>query len=332
VKRFVCMALIIMLMGASAMGEVYLPDFSLTAQTATSVSGAWGDAFLTAWETAKPAPKDIYSHSAADCWGLEGRTQAKKPMADCPICVQETFDAKITAVERGGTVIVRVPESWMENQSGYTQPFFGESSREYTGNQAREWLAMDVHGQAYEAFLTDWENSGEATATGWRAGIQEVKGLKLMNDRHLGNAFYFVLRPEGKVGDTLDVNLGLSRMRAEAEGDVLRMYLDAEWSNEKYPLKLTKNSSSAVFTGEYGNNRLSLYETGLGVYAAVIYKFDADSGDLFYLWLEIEDRKNIVMNGYMHKDKGVYCCVLTEGEAQMIMNGYEVVIENAPEF
>ena len=47
---------------------------------------------------------------------------------------------------------------------------------------------------------------------------------------------------------------------------------------------------------------------------------------------ELTGRENIVMNGYMTKDKGVYCCVLTEGEARTIMNGGKVVIENAPEF
>jgi len=322
-----CMCLLI-----PAQAEVYLPDFSIPAQTVSGISGDWGDAFLSAWETAKPAQRDIYAHSTKDCYGLEGRIMNPDSDLPCPICMSEDYGDKITAVVRGGTVIVRIPEAWMENQSGFTQPFFGEGTREYTGEEAQKWLAWDLRGQAYADFLRDWQENGSASADMWGASIASSEKLLVMNERHLGNASYFVLRPSGKVKDTLDVNLSVFRYGAEAEGETLRKYRDADWNNKKQPLKLISDDAKAAFTGEYNGCKLTLYETEMGVYAAVIYKYDAAPADLFYLWLRIDNRKNIVMDGYMNKDRGVYCCVLTRGEAQMIMDGYEVVIENAPQF
>ena len=330
-KKRICLVLALMLMTA-AQAEVYLPDFSLTAQASSGISGDWGDAFLSAWETAKPAEQDIYAHSTEDCYGLGDRVINPDATLPCPICVSEDHPAKISASERGGTVIVRVPDAWMEKQTGFTQPFFGDGCREYTGEEAQKWLALDLRGQAYGDFLNEWQENGSAEAVAWSAGIAESEKLMQMNQRHLGNASFFVLRPSGKVKDSLNVNLSVFRYGVEAEGDILRMYRDADWSNKKQPVKLTKDDAKAAFTGEYNGCKLTLYETEMGVYAAVIYKYDADEADLFYLWLRIDNRENIVMNGYMHKDKGVYCCVLTKGEAQMIMDGREVVIENAPQF
>ena len=330
-KRKLCLILMLML-ACAARAEVCLPDFTLTAQTSSGISGAWGDAFLSASETQAPAEGDIYAHSTGDCCGLGGRVVNPDASFPCPVCMSEELPAKITASERGGTVIVRIPDAWMEKQTGFTQPFFGDGSREYTGEEARTRLAADLRGQAYADFLDQWQGTGSAEAVMWSASIASGEKLLLMNDRKLGNASYFVLRPSGKAKETLNVNLSLFRYGAEAEGDILRIWRDADWNSKKHALKLTKDDAEAAFTGEYSGCRLTLYETEAGVYAAVIYKYGADKADLFYLWLRIDNRENIVMNGYMHKDKGVYCCVLTKGEAQMIMDGREVVIENAPQF
>lgn len=330
-KKKMCLVLALMLMTA-AQAEVYLPDFSIPAQTVSGISGDWGDAFLTAWETARPAETDIYNHNTSDCYGLGERIMNPNADMPCPVCMSEENGDEITAVERGGTVIVRIPDAWMEKQTGFTQPFFGDGCREYTGEEAQKWLAQYLRGQTYADFLGEWNETGSAEAVAWTAGIAENEKLKEMNDRHLGNASFFVLRPMEKVTDTLNVNLSVYRYGFEAEGEILRQYRDADWNNKKHPIKLIKDDAAAAFTGEYNGCKLTLYETEMGVYAAVIYKYDADDADLFYLWLRIDNRENIVMNGYMYKNRGVYCCVLTKGEAQMIMDGKEVVIENAPQF
>ena len=329
-KKLACVFLILMLAGG-ARAEVYLPDFSLTAQTASGVSGAWGDAFLTAWETAEPAEKDVYYHSTEDCPGLEGRVADPGADAPCPVCVSTDCGDSIAAVVRGGTVIVRIPEAWMEKQSGFTRAFFGTTSREYTGEEAGKSLSADLRGQAYADFLREWQTTGAAKAVTWGANIECGEKILKMNERHIGNARYFVLRPSGKVKDSLKVSLSLLRRSAEAEGDVLRLSNDSEWDG-KYTLKITRDDAEAAFTGEYDGCRLTLYETKLGVYAAVVYKYDADEADLFYLNLTVGDREAVVMNGYMSGDKGVYCGVLTEGEARLIMDGENVEIRNAPWF
>ena len=176
-KKYICMVLAILMMGAAACGEVYLPDFTVMAQTSGSISGDWGDAFLTDWGTSsvetaieeaekEPAEldKDVYFHEADDCYGKEGRKQVKKSKLPCPICVDDDISSRVTAKLRGGTVIVRVPTEWMERQDDLEKITFNVGESQYDREEGMKWLADALHGEDYCDFLEDWDEDGKAKA------------------------------------------------------------------------------------------------------------------------------------------------------------------------
>jgi len=342
-KRRISLLILLALLLSCAQAEVYLPDLTVPAQATGVLTGSWGDAFLSGTSFAE---KDIYRHATEDCYGLEGRAVNPDAAAPCPICVPEKLSGKITASVRGGTVIVRIPESWMEKQSGFEAAFFSSGAREYlfeeaitaattrnyTGSDAGFRLAGTVHGQAYTDLLSARGEGKTASAATWSVDIASGEKMLVMNRRYLGNAWYFVLRPTAKVKDTLKVNLSLFRGRAEIDGNALRVIRDEEWHNKKFELKPKKDDAKAAFSAEYDGCKLTLYETAMDVYAAVIHKYNASENDLFYLQLKLDNRESIVLDGYMNGNKGVFCGVLTKGEAQMIMEGRDVIIENAPQF
>lgn len=336
-KKYALVFLICLLAGTCAHGEVSLPDFTLPAQSTGSISGEWGDVFFSVdmraeERAAEKLDRDIYYHEAEGCYGKLNREQPKKSKMPCPICTDEEFKAKITAMERGGTIVVRIPESWMEKQTGFTEGFFSTGAREYDWENGQWTLSDHIHGEKYCDFLEDWAEDGKARETSWGASIQSDADLLIMHSRYMQNAWYFVLRPDGEVDDELRVNLSLSKGTVEAEGDVLRVNpSEQDWNNKKYKLKLTKDKSKAVFQQEYDGFKVSLYET-MDIYAAVVYQYGASETDLFYMSLIVGDRDAIVLDGYMSGEKGIYCGVLTEGEAQFIMDGGEVAISNAPVF
>lgn len=336
-KKYVLILVACLLVGTCAHAEVNLPDFSLTAQSTGIISGEWGDVFFSVdMETEERADekldKDIYYHEADDCYGKLNREQVKKSKLPCPICTDVEFKTKITAVERAGTIVVRIPESWMKAQTGFKEGFFSNGAREYTWENGQRNLSDRLHGEAYCDFLEDWAEKGKARETTWSADIQSSDDLLIMHSRYMQNAIYFVLRPKDKADDELRVNLSLYKGSIEAEGDIMRVNAsEKEWNNKKFKLRLTQDKSKAVFQQEYDGFKVSLYET-MGVYAVVVYQYGASETDLFYMSLLIGDRDAIVLDGYMSGDKGVYCGVLTTGEAQIIMDGGEVAIKNAPLF
>lgn len=342
-RKHICMMMAVLMLGACAHGEV--------SGDTGNVTGSWGDAFLTEWGTSTeekptfedPAPvrdsavgaeldKDIYFHEAGDCAGKEGRKQVKKSELPCPICVDDDISSKVTAKLRGGTVIVRVPVKWMERQEDLDKITFNMGESKYDREEGMKRLADALHGEDYCDFLEDWNEKGKARENTWDVQIYDTEKLLVMNRRFIGNAWYMAIRPlEAIEDDELRVKMGFSKGVAEAKGDTLTMTQTHEWFNDRYKLKPTKDTAKAAFKQEYEGYTLTLYPT-MDMYVAVVHLNDATEDDLWYLWLTPGDREKIVMNGYMNGDTGVFCGILTKGEAQIIMDGGEVTVENAPMF
>ena len=224
----------------------------------------------------------------------EAVAQGKYP---CPVCVDDEAPyGDVHSVVRGGTLVIRVPDRWMEGRPAgetadnfsyryddYAEPFFG-------GAGFAE-MARQLHGAKYRKLLAAWQVYEEARPAGESAeairalapeivyarepGVVPVEGGLLMHQRHIGGAWYLVYRP-GEAGRNrlkkdgrLDVDLYFTVNALRAEGAVddgrpgktilaLDVFPGGLWEDKAYSLKPVKSKNTTDFEAAAEANGASL--------------------------------------------------------------------------
>ena len=272
----------------------------------------------------------IYWHANASCQGefmLEA--DSTKGHFPCPVCVQEDVKPEVTAVERGGTIILRMPDSWANSRNDIGSVFGSSNAEVYEGEEAVRIVGHYLHGDAYNAFMKSWDETGKAEDWLWYPRIYPENNELFMNQRHIGGSWYVTMRPDKVSGDSIKIYLRFFGGMMKADGDRLTADIwDDEWGDDNYILKFSKKQNkSSTFSRDYGDFTLDIYDE-LDTHIAVIRQKNADKDLLKEVRLTVGDQPDIILNGYMDGSDAVYCCTLADGEDYLIRNGTEVELEH----
>ena len=267
----------------------------------------------------------------------------------CPVCVQGKSDTEgVRAAARGGTYVVRMSDGWMSSRPDIGSVFAGWTSEIYTDEaDMAEPLARRVHGDMYVSILEAVKNGGSASAPAFYPGIYPSNNELEMCLRHIGGAWYTVLRPD-KAGrkripkdGKLEIYLRFFGGTAVYEDGKLSLGEGAEWGDPHYMLKFEKTDSEAVFSKEYDGFSLTLYEE-LDAYVFVLREREADGDLLRDAGLTLGGRRmDISLNGYIDGvdavysssfsgTDAVYAGVFSADEAAAVMGGAELEIYREP--
>ena len=266
----------------------------------------------------------------------EAKEQGKWP---CPACVDDAQDyGEVAAVARGGTLVLRVPDAWMRERPAT------ESADDFqlsfsNGQDARLALSEQLHGADYRAFLDALEASGTASASG-QARVPDIRpgegGLSMCR-RHIGGAWYLVYRP-GEIDrerlddeNALDVDLRVSVNALSMQGDILSIRQEAAWgggddvlSLAPTPSKNKKGFKQSIESGSESERcelQLAVFED-MDVNICVIHQAPSSAEAISGASLRIEGTNGgIPLSGYADGDDGIFCCVLTDAEYDLLKNG-----------
>ena len=255
----------------------------------------------------------------------------------CPVCVQEASDQqRVRAVARGGTYVLKMTDEWMNTRPDIGGVFAGYAPGIYTGKDMAKPLSERLHGDAYVTFLEAIQSGGIASAPAYYPGIYPQNDELQMCQRHIGGAWYTVLRPDEVARKTMAKNGKLKMYLRFFGGESI--YADGtltlgegdEWGDDVYELKFEKMNSDAVFTREYDGLTLSLFEE-IGASIFVLREHNADADLLVDVGLTLGGRDTgLSLTGYMDGTNAVYVGVFTAPEAKQVKDGAVVALEREP--
>ena len=157
-----------------------------------------------------------------------------------------------------------------------------------------------------------------------------------MCQRHIGGAWYTVLRPHeaaqkamSKKGKLKIYLRFFGRESTYADG-TLTLGEGDEWGNDEYELKFEKMGSKAVFTRDYDGLTLSLFEE-IGTSIFVLREHNADADLLVDVGLTLDGKDmGISLTGYMDSTDAVYVGVFTAPEAAQVKGGAALALAREP--
>ena len=309
-------------------------------------------------------PKCAVAGTVAPIDRDEAEAQGKYP---CPVCVDDDTKYKgVEATVRGGTLVIRVPDQWMldrpanEMEDNFNYRYDAYADDFFAGAGLAE-MARQLHGATYRDLLTEWEAYDAARQADKSAaeiislvpkpvharepGIAPTDGGLLMHQRHIGDAWYMVYRPEkndrkrlSKDGRlAVDLYFTINTLRAEGtvdaddrHGFALNVYPGGLWENlgEPTTLKPKKSKNKAEFEDEW-EYKPEGYFLDWTVYRdmetniCVLHRFPAATAPLAEAALLIDGADSgIRLTGYDDgENDGVFCCVLTDAEVDALKNG-----------
>ena len=284
---------------------------------------------------------DLYYHVNANCGGLAGMTPLSAEDAKtsgkfpCPVCVPDDtqWQADIAAVARGNTIIVRFADSDLEKPE--LTGVFGFSSPETAPvSEAVSFLSEYLHGEAYNRVLQEIESGSVDTIVRTPAvlpidGVGSRDTLVIMNRRHIGNAWYYAIRPRTLFVDTWDMYWRINGLRLVTSGDKIHLTFEQQTLESARTLSVSSFSEPSAFSRLYDGCKVEVFaDAGADVRAnvAVITQFDADSDYMENSTLCIGDQARISVNGYMSGTDGIFCCILTDAEYAYLKNGANAVV------
>ena len=286
-------------------------------------------------ETCWTKDSDPYYHAYEHCQGAKDLYEADSYEVawaggkyKCPVCYQDaTQYVGVEAVERGGTYVVRLPDEWMRSQE--TKGVFAASSEYvYTGTEAQQVLAEQLHGDRYVQFAQECEKTGSAEEKCYYPDFYPSNDEIFMSTRHIGGAWYVVLRPTKKYSGSICLRFFTGPMTWK-NGELTTLQED-EYDDDNHKLKLNKLSGQgAVFEGERENLKYSIYDE-MGVYIAVIREPGASGCEELLLNIDGFDT-GIKLNGYMEGEDAVFVCTLTAAETNAMNIGASLVLSHTKE-
>ncbi|MDO4371657.1 MAG: hypothetical protein Q4D43_10055, partial [Clostridia bacterium] len=283
---------------------------------------------------------DLYYHVNASCGGLTGMTTLSAEDAKnsgkfpCPVCVPDDnkWQADIAAVARGNTIILRIADSDLAKPE--LTGVFGFSFPETVPvSEAASFLSEYLHGDDYNRALQEIE-SGSVDAIVRMPDILPIDAdgqdaLMIMNRRHIGNAWYYAIRPKDQVGDTWDMYWRINGLKLEMRDDEILLTFEQQTPESTRSLSVSPFSDSAAFSRLYDGCKVEVFaDAGADVCAnvAVITQFDADPDYMENSTLCIGDQVRVPVNGYMSGADGIFCCILTDAEYACLKNGAKAAV------
>lgn len=268
---------------------------------------------------------DFYYHANSNCMGESGMVPISEEAAlafsklACPICVQAADDgADVRAVSRGGTIVVRFSDAWLDAQE-LIGVFGWSTADQYTGKQADRKLGEYLHGDAYNAFLRQCSAAGSAEGRADTPHILATDGSLVMSKRHIGSAWYIVLRPKQAFGREWSMYWRVSSHAIQMENGVLSIDFDLQTVEETRSLKLNRmDDSQSIYERSGDDLQMAVYRALDGNVAVIWNRGIADAENAETLLCIEGAAENIAMNGYTENGAQVYCCMLTDGELQAL--------------
>ena len=283
---------------------------------------------------------DLYYHVNVSCGGLtdmyslsaeNAKNSGKFP---CPVCVPDDnkWQADIAAVARGNTIILRIADSDLAKPE--LTGVFGFSFPETApASEAASFLSEYLHGDDYNRALQEIE-SGSVDAIVRMPDILPIgadgqDALMIMNRRHIGNAWYYAIRPKDQVGDTWNMYWRINGLKLEMRDDEILLTFEQQTPESTRSLSVSPFSDSAAFSRLYDGCKVEVFaDAGADVCAnvAVITQFDADPDYMENSTLCIGDQVRVPVNGYMSGADGIFCCILTDAEYACLKNGAKAAV------
>jgi len=234
------------------------------------------------------------------------------------------------AVSRGGTIVVRVPWSWINGQQ-LVGSWWG--SIDHPVGDTKEQVLFPV---MPPSDVAEWVLQGsmeEELIRVFTVARAESKAM-VMNRRPLDDNYYVVIRPEKKFGGSFDLHYSVSEWGMTMNDDIVHGNLKLDQETQRINLKIDSlDGIKAAWQKNFDGFGITLFEVQ-GVYIAVITEKNARKEDLEYTQLYIDapgydfDYFYLQMEGYMDGKNGVYCCVLSEAEAKLMMDDVSVRLEH----
>lgn len=264
---------------------------------------------------------DLYYHMHENCGGGTQRVPISEKAARafakhaCPVCVPaEDRAGDVQAAVRGGTIVVKFSDAWLREHE-LTDVFGWSVDSRYPGEEGWRMLGEYLHGDAYNAFVSQYMAEGSAEGRAYMPHILSADGALVMNERHIGSDWYIVVRPQGKFRNKWEMYWRVSSLDLHMEDGALQANFDLQTVEETRELRLkTMNSSNAAYSYAGDGFELQVYEALEGN-VAVIREENADANRLENVCLVIGDELCCTgLSGYAEGDAAVYCCMLTDGE------------------
>lgn len=238
----------------------------------------------------------------------------------------------------------------------YSDDFFDEAglaemARQLHGADYRKLLAaLD----AYDAACREGSSAARSLmpepAMAREPGIAPGAGGLMMCRRHIGAAWYLVYRPEEasrkrlaqKGSLDIDLYFTVNTLRAERYEDIdnpgrqgfaLSVFPGGLWENKAFALAPEKSGNRIDYQdsqayqsdGDFLDNALSLdiaLYRDMDANICVLHRVPAETAPLAGASLLIDGVDHgIRMAGYDDDNTGIFCCVLTDAEANALKNG-----------
>ena len=280
---------------------------------------------------------DWYYHLSAWCGGADGMVPISLNGAEafgkypCPVCVpEEGGAAEIQVVVRGGTVILRVPDAWMDSLEMDSSSFYIWDEK-LSGAEADEALSAQLHGEAYAQFVSGFRQNGSAEAWVRVPGVGRVGDI-VLSQRHLGGAWCFALLPE-RLNNSWNVELDINGRLLQAADGVLNVHYaqEAALTYREVLQLIHAYDAERVFARE-GGVEVGVYRAQ-GMNIAAIYQRPEDKNRMLGARLYIGGvDTGAKLNGWLNEETelGFYCCVLTDAELHALQEGAEIELHSTP--
>ncbi len=281
-------------------------------------------------------PKCALAGTVAAVDRAEAEAAGKFP---CPVCMDDEAQyAGVESVARYGTLVIRVPDAWMDGQPDTTladnsaSVYYGS----YAGEAADSYLARALHGAAYRACLNAMTSGAPVDGIMCREpGVNAPEGALMMSRRHIGAAWYLVYRPEEAAREemrsmgSLALSLYFDLDALTLQDDTLTPSHRLKWQDGAFLLHPQPSKNVTDFTTERDGLSLEIYRE-MDANICVLHWAVPDGGPNpvdptgdFMLRIDgcWDFFNGIDIHGYRADDTLVFCGVLTDAEANALKNG-----------
>jgi len=277
---------------------------------------------------------EMFYHKLAYCGGQFGRENVSaEGRYPCPVCATDAkvYDDGLYAVERGGTVVVRITDEYM-NRDWETEGFFGFYHWEQVGMEAYRTMCERYNGEDLLAMAAQFLSAEELKTQERTISLYPEYSEKRKEDvgfemsrRRIDGCQYWCLHPTGNrklKGEEIDWSITISNLSV---GAGKYTFSDGDIAVKLPGVTIDKGSGEEeLYYGVCDGLSVRILRE-MDTYICVVREYWADETLLAEVELHIEGSyAPILLNGYLDDTDGVFVCVLSEGEYQLISGGANV--------
>lgn len=229
------------------------------------------------------------------------------------LAVSSACAESVSAIIRGGTVIARFSDRWIEDRN--MEEVFSFSGVNLTDRvQILRDLKSSLSESEFEQFMSDYEQNSSASIDVNSLDIyEEDEEILIMSVRHIDDAVFAILRPADSKKKSFYVNCSIEKTRKTWNGfggEYLSTPI-ASAQPEKVKLKISEKKVSTACNYELAGISVNVLKTEWGGVAALHAPLDLPEKVSLYIG---GDEIGIPLTGYTTGEEMVYCCMLTDQE------------------